>query len=83
MRHILTDASGGMHVHLNVFEYFVFWAAFYVLRGSQAAGAAAGQRPSRGYASLAPSLGTVRKVQRLYFTKNHNVLVVSGRAYWS
>jgi hypothetical protein len=24
-----------LQVHLNMFQYFMFWAAFYVLRGSR------------------------------------------------
>jgi hypothetical protein len=36
------DARGQVQILLNVFEYFVFWTAFYVLRGSRAADA---QRP--------------------------------------
>jgi hypothetical protein len=24
-----------LQVHLNMFQYFMFWAAFYVLRGAQ------------------------------------------------
>jgi len=24
-----------LQVHLNVFQYFMFWAAFYVLRGAR------------------------------------------------
>lgn len=29
------DALGRPQVYLNVFEYFMFWTAFYVLRGSR------------------------------------------------
>ncbi|KAJ9510102.1 hypothetical protein QJQ45_015584 [Haematococcus lacustris] len=31
--HIHPDASGRVQVYLNVFGYFMFWTAFYVLRG--------------------------------------------------
>ncbi|KXZ52315.1 hypothetical protein GPECTOR_10g947 [Gonium pectorale] len=32
------DAAGRPQVYLNLFEYFVFWTAFYVLRGSASDG---------------------------------------------
>ncbi|GLI62983.1 hypothetical protein VaNZ11_005840 [Volvox africanus] len=31
---IRSDATGHPQVYLNLFEYFMFWTAFYVLRGS-------------------------------------------------
>ena len=61
-KHILVDGRGNCHVHLNVFEYFVFWTAFYVLRSSQVTSEYHPRASPRGYGHLAPSLGTVRKV---------------------
>lgn len=63
-KHIIVDRRGKYHVHLNVFEYFVFWTAFYVLRSSQSGGCLPQPAP-KGYSSLAPSFGTVRKVRLL------------------
>ena len=62
-RHIIEDARGKYHVHLNVFEYFVFWTAFYVLRSSQVSGSYNPQAAPRGYGHLAPSFGSVKKVR--------------------
>ena len=62
-KHIVTDARGKHHVHLNVFEYFAFWTAFYVLRSSQVSGSYNPQLAPKGYGHLAPSLGSVRKVR--------------------
>ena len=59
---VFTDAAGRPQVHLNVFGYFLFWTAFYVLRGGQTTRhdvAPAYAQPRYGH--LTPSLGTVRK----------------------
>ena len=65
-KHIVTDGRGKHHVHLNVFEYFAFWTAFYVLRSSQVSGSYNPQSAPKGYGHLAPSLGSVRKVRDLF-----------------
>lgn len=62
-KHIIEDARGKHHVHLNVFEYFIFWTAFYVLRSSQVSGSYNPQAAPRGYGHLTPSFGSVRKVR--------------------
>ncbi len=58
---ILQDGHGRTQIHLNVFYYFLFWMAFYVLRGSRTQ---PGGAPShlRLYSHLAPSFGSVAKV---------------------
>ena len=63
-KRIVRGPGGRAAVHLDVFGYYVFWTAFYVLRGSQTA-APAPVVPRQGrlaYSAIAPSLGTVRKV---------------------
>lgn len=50
-----------MQIHLNVLSYFLFWTAFYVLRGSQAQSLATASRPAI-YSHLTPSFGSVKKV---------------------
>ncbi len=45
-----------------MFGYFLFWTAFYVLRGGQTRPDAAPAHAAPRYGHLAPSLGTVRKV---------------------
>jgi len=44
-----------------VLSYFLFWTAFYVLRGSQAQSLATASRPAI-YSHLTPSFGSVKKV---------------------
>ena len=64
-KRIVRGPGGKAAIHLDVFGYYVFWTAFYVLRGSQTA-APAPNTPAQGrlaYSALAPSLGAVRKVQ--------------------
>jgi hypothetical protein len=55
-----------VQVHLDVFKYFMFWFAFYALRGGQGAAEGGTTRSRYGYVgTLGPSLrGTVRKVKR-------------------
>ena len=60
---IVEDSLGRKQIHLNVWGYFLFWTAFYVLRGSQTRPEAAPAAAPR-YGHLTPSLGTVRKVLR-------------------
>ena len=79
-RHIVTDARGKHHVHLNVFEYFAFWTAFYVLRSSQVSGSYNPQSAPKGYGHLAPSLGSVRKV-RGYACSNLFAALCSPKTY--
>lgn len=35
---LVYDSAGKPHVHLGVFSYFVFWTAFYVLKGGDGGG---------------------------------------------
>ena len=42
------DAAGRWQVVLNMYEFFMFWAAFYVLRGSRGAEAAAARAAAGG-----------------------------------
>ena len=58
---IFQDAQGRTQIHLNVLSYFLFWMAFYVLRGSQAQSLAAPTRAAL-YSHLNPSFGSVKKV---------------------
>ncbi|BDA48624.1 hypothetical protein COCOBI_12-3050 [Coccomyxa sp. Obi] len=64
---IFQDPQGRTQIHLNVLSYFLFWMAFYVLRGSQAQSLAAPSRAAR-YNHLAPSFGSVKKT--LGLTRN-------------
>lgn len=49
---LVVDASGRCQIHLDVFEYFIFWTAFYVLRSSQSQARQPGRRNNTGgYAS--------------------------------
>ena len=59
--HILLDAQGKPRIHLNVLTYFLFWTAFYVLRGSHSSASSAATRPVRTL-SLTPNFGSVKKV---------------------
>lgn len=62
-KRIVRGAGGRAAIHLDVFGYYAFWTAFYVLRGSQTA-APSRSRLSQGrlaYSHLAPGLGTVLK----------------------
>ena len=64
---IVKGPGGRAAIHLDVFAYFAFWTAFYVLRGSQTRPPDP-VMPRQGrlaYSSLAPSLGTVKKVHGL------------------
>ncbi|KAK9814998.1 hypothetical protein WJX73_004353 [Symbiochloris irregularis] len=79
-RHIVVGPGGRAVIHLDVFAYYVFWTAFYVLRGSQTAVPTA-HNPSHGrlaYSSLAPSLGFVRDTLRL---GNRSSEAAQGHAY--
>ncbi|KAK9815560.1 hypothetical protein WJX72_005838 [[Myrmecia] bisecta] len=79
--HIVTDASGRCQVHLNVFEYFMFWTAFYVLRGSHTQADYAPSRTRYGYGSFTPTSlgGSVRKTLRL--TKGGQQGYLDGHPY--
>ncbi|KAK9917041.1 hypothetical protein WJX75_000269 [Coccomyxa subellipsoidea] len=57
---IFQDAQGRTQIHLNVLSYFLFWMAFYVLRGSQSQSLAAPTRTAL-YSHLNPSFGSVKK----------------------
>lgn len=35
---LVYDATGKPHIHLGVFQYLVFWTAFYVLKGGDGGG---------------------------------------------
>ena len=59
--HIVLDGQGKPRIHLNVLTYFLFWTAFYVLRGSHSSATSAATRPVRTL-SLAPTFGSVKKV---------------------
>ena len=59
--HIKMDAQGKPAIHLNVLTYFLFWTAFYVLRGSHSSASSAATRPVRTL-SLTPNFGSVKKV---------------------
>ena len=59
--HIVLDGQGNPRIHLNVLTYFLFWTAFYVLRGSHGSGASEAARPARTL-SLTPAFGSVKKV---------------------
>lgn len=48
--HIRPDSSGRTQVYLNVFEYFLFWNAFYVLRGGRGLAPDNGRAGERGLA---------------------------------
>lgn len=61
---VVEDGAGRTQIHLNVWGYFLFWTAFYVLRGSQTRPEAAPAAAPR-YGHLTPSLGTVRKARTL------------------
>ena len=58
---IVLDGQGNPHIHLSVLTYFLFWTAFYVLRGSHASHTAEATRPARTL-SLTPNFGSVKKV---------------------
>lgn len=56
---VVADASGRCHVKLGVFQFFLFWFAFYVIKGDGGAGVDSQLRPqSAGLTS------SVRKVGR-------------------
>lgn len=64
---LLSDPQGRPAIHVPVFQYFLFWTAFYMLRGPQS-DSTSFQQPNqgsrRGYgASLGPSFGTVTRVR--------------------
>ena len=59
---IVLDAQGNPHIHLSVLTYFLFWTAFYVLRGSHASHTTEAARPARTL-SLTPNFGSVKKVR--------------------
>ena len=61
MSHIVLDGQGHPRIHLNVLTYFLFWTAFYVLRGSHSSRTSEATRPARTL-SLTPAFGTVKKV---------------------
>ncbi|PNW82237.1 hypothetical protein CHLRE_06g278126v5 [Chlamydomonas reinhardtii] len=48
---IRPDVTGRPQVFLNVLEYFMFWTAFYVLRGSTSDGSRVDSRPPAGGSS--------------------------------
>ncbi|KAG2501874.1 hypothetical protein HYH03_000372 [Edaphochlamys debaryana] len=56
---IRQDAAGRPQVFLNVFEYFMFWTAFYVLRGSSSDSGRADPRAPSGSASASMMAGTM------------------------
>ena len=58
---VVLDGQGNPHIHLSVLTYFLFWTAFYVLRGSHASHTAEATRPVRTL-SLTPNFGSVKKV---------------------
>ena len=64
---IVLDGQGNPHIHLSVLTYFLFWTAFYVLRGSHASHTAEATRPVRTL-SLTPNFGSVKKVRRVAAT---------------
>ncbi|KAG2445175.1 hypothetical protein HYH02_008643 [Chlamydomonas schloesseri] len=55
---IRTDVTGRPQVFLNVLEYFMFWTAFYVLRGSTSDGSRVDSRPPGGGSSSAGMMGS-------------------------
>ena len=59
--HIVLDGQGKPRIHLDVLTYFLFWTAFYVLRGSHSSATSAATRPIRTL-SLTPNFGSVKKV---------------------
>ena len=59
------DSSGRPAIHVPVFQYFIFWTAFYMLRGSSQSSAGYAAQPSsrRGYSnSLTPTFPGVHRV---------------------
>lgn len=60
----MLDGQGRPRIHLNVLTYFLFWTAFYVLRGSHSSATSAATRPVRTL-SLTPNFGSVKKVGAL------------------
>ena len=73
---LLADAQGRSAIHVPVFQYFVFWTAFYMLRGPQS-DSGSFQQPNQGShrsytAALGPSLGSVTRVSlSCFFTSLH------------
>ena len=64
-KRIVRGPGGRAAIHLDVFGYYVFWTAFYVLRGSQTAAPDPVNTPRQGrlaYSAIAPSFGTLRQV---------------------
>ena len=59
--HIRLEGQGKPRIELNVLTYFLFWTAFYVLRGSHSSATSAATRPVRTL-SLTPNFGSVKKV---------------------
>ena len=59
--HMVLDGQGKPRIHLNVLTYFLFWTAFYVLRGSHSSATSTATRPARTL-SLTPNFGSVKKV---------------------
>ncbi|KAG2439532.1 hypothetical protein HXX76_004885 [Chlamydomonas incerta] len=54
---IRADVTGRPQVFLNVLEYFMFWTAFYVLRGSTSDGSRVDSRPPAGGSSSGYGMG--------------------------
>ncbi|CAK0739108.1 hypothetical protein CVIRNUC_001137 [Coccomyxa viridis] len=73
---IVLDGQGNPHIHLSVLTYFLFWTAFYVLRGSHASHTAEATRPVRTL-SLTPNFGSVKKKLRVSRAGN----TVEGHPY--
>jgi hypothetical protein len=57
---IVTDAQGRCHVKLGVFQFFIFWFAFYVIRGDGGGGDAQGGAYRPQTAGLTQSVRKVR-----------------------
>lgn len=65
-KRLVREAGGKTAIHLDLFGFYVFWTAFYVLRGSQTA-APRSQTPAHGrlaVSSLAHSLGSISREVR-------------------
>ena len=59
--HIVVDGHGNPRIHVNVLTYFLFWTAFYVLRGTHSSSTTEATRPARTI-NLTPAFGSVKKV---------------------
>eukprot|EP00798_Chlamydomonas_sp_ICE-L_P029152 gene29154-32373_t len=61
---VVRDSSGHIQVFLNVFEYYMFWTAFYVLRGGRSCDSYTGSGSrSRGGGSGSSGSGSGRPLQ--------------------